>query len=73
LSTVGYAQRQKASYVEPPLVTAGKQLEKIAQFIAEGETAYSASDVLRVLLRSQDGADDVLAPANAGALTQGSR
>jgi nitronate monooxygenase len=50
LSTVGYAQTQKGGFVEPPLVTAGKELSDITRFLAPGQTLYSAEDVLRVLL-----------------------
>jgi nitronate monooxygenase len=50
LSTVGYPQTQKGGCIEPPLVTAGKELSDITRFFSPGKTSYSAEDVLRVLL-----------------------
>jgi nitronate monooxygenase len=54
MATVGYPQLQKAGYLEPPLVTAGKELSDISRFIAPGESSYSVEDVLRVLLSAME-------------------
>jgi nitronate monooxygenase len=50
----GYPQLQKGNYLEPPLVTAGKELSSIVRFIPSGQSSYSALDVLQVLLTSAD-------------------
>lgn len=52
MSAVGFAQSQKDGYVEPALVTAGKELADIVRFIPAGQTSYSACDVLNILLSS---------------------
>lgn len=58
MSTVGYPQIQKHGYLEPPLITAGKDLSVIARLVAPGETSYSAMDVLRYLLGSTNRSDE---------------
>ncbi len=50
MSTVGYPQYQKEDYLEPPLITAGKELSFITSLVKEGKTSYSARDVLDFLL-----------------------
>lgn len=50
LANVGHAQLRKGGAVEPPLVTAGDDLNAIAQFLAPGANSYSASDVVQSLL-----------------------
>jgi len=54
LANIGYAQvRRQADgklVEEPALVTVGDDLNKIAQFLAPGETSYGARDVIDKLL-----------------------
>jgi len=50
LATIGLPQRQGNGYLEPPIVTSGDDLNKIARFLKKGETSYSASDVIEQLL-----------------------
>jgi nitronate monooxygenase len=50
LADVGYAQLSKDGTVEPPLVTAGDDLNGITRFLAPGNSSYSAADVVRTLL-----------------------
>lgn len=53
MSTVGYPQRRKDGYPEPPLVTAGKELSSIAHLVSHGEISYSAKDVLSFLMAGE--------------------
>lgn len=53
ISTIGHPQLQAGAYLEPPLLTAGKELSVISNFLPDGQTSYSAEDVLRVLLQTQ--------------------
>jgi len=50
MSNVGYAQIRKAEPVEPALVTVGDDLNTVAQFLAPGQSSYSAADVVASLL-----------------------
>jgi nitronate monooxygenase len=50
VSNAGYPQIQKGGAVEKPLLTSGDDLAKIARFIPEGQTSYSARDVIDKLL-----------------------
>src|SRR5215469_992501 len=52
LANVGHAQVRKEGTVEPALVTAGDDLNAIAQFVAPGSGSYSAADVVESLLRA---------------------
>jgi nitronate monooxygenase len=52
LANIGYAQVRPKGYVEPPLVTLGDDLNLVTQFLAPGETSYSAADGVRRLLAS---------------------
>jgi hypothetical protein len=47
---VGIGQRRAQGPDELPLVTAGDDLDCVAQFIPPGRDSYSAADVLRQLL-----------------------
>lgn len=49
-AAAGMPQTRSDGYVEPPVVTSGDDLPNITQFIPEGQTSYSAADVLDVLL-----------------------
>ncbi|MDP8244345.1 MAG: nitronate monooxygenase [Candidatus Hinthialibacter antarcticus] len=48
-ANIGQSQVQRTGYVEKPLLTSGKDLSVIKQFIKDGETSYSAVDVIRAL------------------------
>ncbi len=50
LSTVGLGQRHASGYDEPPLLTAGKDLETIVRFSDAAGSSYSAADVVARLL-----------------------
>jgi NAD(P)H-dependent flavin oxidoreductase YrpB (nitropropane dioxygenase family) len=49
LSTIGIGQRRENGSVEPPLVTSGDDLARLAEFLG-GRTHYSAADAVRWLL-----------------------
>ena len=49
LSTIGLGQRRDAGVVEPPLITSGDDVAKLAGFLG-GRTRYSAADAVRWLL-----------------------
>ncbi|HEU5457003.1 MAG TPA: nitronate monooxygenase [Terracidiphilus sp.] len=71
LANVGHAQVRAGREgdgreMEPPLVTVGDDLNKVAQFLAPGSSSYSAQDVVRILLSGlQDAAAPPAAPAEA--------
>jgi NAD(P)H-dependent flavin oxidoreductase YrpB (nitropropane dioxygenase family) len=48
-STVGLGQRREGGAVEPPLVTSGDDLARLAEFLG-GRTHYAAADAVRWLL-----------------------
>jgi len=50
MANIGLAQLRNGNRVECALVTAGDDLVNIGDFLPEGQTAYSAADVIRVLL-----------------------
>ncbi|MGO9438327.1 MAG: nitronate monooxygenase [Terracidiphilus sp.] len=50
LSNIGHAQTRKDGTAEPALVTVGDDLNSVVQFLAPGETSYSAVDVVDTLL-----------------------
>lgn len=50
LANIGHAQVRANGYVEPPLVTLGNDLNTVTQFLASGETSYTADDVVTTLL-----------------------
>jgi nitronate monooxygenase len=70
LATVGYAQVQEGNYLEPALVTAGKDVSSIGRFILEGQSSYSAIDVLDVLLSEQKAVLSANKQTNKQALTK---
>ena len=57
LANIGLAQVRKDETVELPLVTAGDDLNIIAEFLAPGATSYSAADVVRMLIETPQHAD----------------
>ncbi len=53
LANVGHAQVRENGAVEPPLITLGDDLNTVTQFLAPGETSYSAGRVVEILLGVQ--------------------
>jgi nitronate monooxygenase len=49
VANVGMSQYQRSGYLEKPLITAGKDLTVIKQFVKEGQYSYSAIDVIETL------------------------
>jgi nitronate monooxygenase len=49
----GHAQTSKDGFTEKPMLTCGDDFSKIARFIPEGQTSYSASDVINMLLERE--------------------
>jgi len=50
VANAGYPQIQKGGGAERPLLTSGDDLTEIARFIPEGQTSYTARDVINKLL-----------------------
>jgi nitronate monooxygenase len=50
VANAGHPQIQKDASVEKPLLTSGDDLAAIARFIPEGQTSYTARDVINKLL-----------------------
>jgi nitronate monooxygenase len=50
ISNLGHAQRQKNGYVEPPIVTAGDDINTVKRFVKNDDPSYSAADVIDFLL-----------------------
>jgi nitronate monooxygenase len=50
LANIGLAQVRHDGAVEPALITVGDDLNTVAQFLAPGQTSYSAADVINNLL-----------------------
>jgi nitronate monooxygenase len=53
MSDIGLPQVQKDGYVEKPLVTAGNDIARIAQLVRDGETTYSASEVIDYIMQGE--------------------
>ena len=51
LANIGHPQSRANGAAEPPLVTVGDDVNKVAEFIANGNGAYSAADVVNALMR----------------------
>ena len=49
LATAGLAQVQKDGTVEPPIVTSGDDLDRMAELLPAGRDDYGAADVIRYL------------------------
>lgn len=49
-AAAGMPQVRKGGYVEPVVVTSGDDLPNIKRFVPEGQTSYTADDVLNILL-----------------------
>jgi len=50
VANAGHPQIQKGGAIEKPLLTSGDDLAEIARFIPEGQTSYTARDVINKLL-----------------------
>ncbi len=53
LATIDLAQRQRTGYLEPPLVTAGDEVKRLAHFLHDGKTSYTAQEVIQYLLGTE--------------------
>lgn len=51
-AAAGFANTRQNGYLEPTLITSGDGVVGIAQFIKEGQTSYTARDVIETLLSS---------------------
>lgn len=49
MSTSGLGQVRKDGRLEPPIVTAGDEVSRVARFLAPGKTTYTAADVIAYL------------------------
>ncbi len=56
VSAIGLPQHRKNGYEEPALLTAGDTLKSIGQFLPEGQSRYSAENVIELLLQKVEGA-----------------
>ena len=50
MANIGHAQSRNGHGMEPPLITAGDDINAAAQYLAPGRTSYSAADVVAKLL-----------------------
>ncbi|MBI1390633.1 MAG: nitronate monooxygenase [bacterium] len=48
-ANIGLPQLQRSGYTEKPLLTSGKEISLIRRFMQNGETSYSAEDVIHAL------------------------
>ena len=51
LATVGLGQTRKDGTPEPPIVTAGRDVAMLGEFLPPGQDRYTASDVIEAILR----------------------
>ena len=51
LANIGYQQTRPDGVAEPPLVTVGDDVNRVAVFLVPGHESYSAADVVNSLLR----------------------
>ncbi|MBS1806185.1 MAG: nitronate monooxygenase [Acidobacteria bacterium] len=51
LANIGYPQTRADGVAEPPLVTVGDDVNRVAAFLAPGRDSYAAADVVNSLLR----------------------
>jgi nitronate monooxygenase len=52
MASAGFASSRKGGDVEPSLVTAGDDVKNLARYIPDGETSYTAKDVISRILAS---------------------
>jgi nitronate monooxygenase len=57
VANIGQPQIRKGKHVEPGMITSGDDLRNIPQFLAAGQTRYSAADVIGKLLAQPTGAE----------------
>ena len=53
MANIGLGQIREGDRVEPPIITAGDDLDSIRRFLPEGADSYSAADVIEGLLASR--------------------
>lgn len=53
IANIGFPQIRKGGFAEPVLVTSGNDVVQIARFVKDGESSYSALDVISYLLSDQ--------------------
>lgn len=51
LANIGHPQRRADGVAEPPLVTVGDDVNRVAAFLHDGEESYSAADVVSAMLQ----------------------
>ena len=51
LANIGYSQTRADGTAEPPLVTVGDDVNRVAAFLSHGQERYSAADVVDALMR----------------------
>ena len=51
LANIGHPQTRAKGVAEPPLVTVGDDVNRVAAFLADGAESYSAADVVSTLMR----------------------
>lgn len=52
-ATAGFANQRRNGYIEPALVTSGDDLLNLKQFFKEGQTNYSARDVIEYIMQQE--------------------
>lgn len=55
LANIGHPQTRPDGVAEPPLVTVGDDMNRVAAFVAPGRDSYTAADVVNTLLSSVAG------------------
>jgi len=51
LANIGYPQTRSQAVSEPPLVTVGDDVNRVAAFLADGQESYTAADVVNSLMQ----------------------
>ncbi len=54
IANIGMPQAQASGYVEKPLITTGEELTLVNRFLKDGETSYTAADVIRALCPQEE-------------------
>ena len=58
LSNIGYPQTRTDGVAEPPLVTVGDDVNRVASFLVSGQGSYSAADVVTSMMRGDKDVED---------------
>jgi len=58
LSNIGYPQTRTDGVAEPPLVTVGDDVNRVASFLVSGQGSYSAADVVTSMMRGDKVVED---------------